>query len=45
MKKCKTQIDITERFDYGGIKSHCGEITKKQTDIYVRFGVSPPSMV
>ena len=45
MQSLLDSLDIIERFDYEGIKSHCGEITKKQADIYACFGVTPPNML
>ncbi len=39
------EFDIIERFDYEGQHWHCGEITKKQKDLYGYFKVAPPDML
>jgi transposase len=42
MQSLFDSLDVIERYDYGGHRRHCGEVTKKQTDTYGFFGVSPP---
>ncbi len=39
------ELDIIERFDYDSRKWHCGEITKKQKDLFECFGVGLPNML
>jgi len=36
-------LDVIERYDYENQRSHCGEVTQKQKDIYACFGASPPT--
>jgi transposase len=36
-------LDVIERFDYAGQKSHCGEITQKQRDLFEALGTVPPT--
>ena len=35
------KLDIYEYFDFTGKKTHCGEITKKQLELFSSFGFSP----
>jgi transposase len=44
MQSLLDSLDVIERFDYEGIKSHCSEITEKQKKIYACFGVTPPTI-
>ena len=39
------ELDIIERYDYESRKWHCGEITKKQKDLFEYFGVDLPNML
>jgi hypothetical protein len=45
MQTLLDDLDIIERYDYPGQSYHCGEITKKQCDIYACFGIKPPNML
>jgi transposase len=44
MQSLLDSLDVIERFDYWGIKSHYSEITEKQEKIYACFGVTPPAV-
>jgi len=37
--------DLIERFDYPARKWQCGEVTKKQADLYAAFSVTPPNVL
>ena len=43
MESLLDSLDVIERFDYGGIKTHYSEITEKQEKVYACFGVTPPA--
>ena len=45
MQELLDEFDIIERFQHPGTKSWFGEITKKQTDLYLSLGVVPPSSI
>jgi len=36
-------LDVIEYFEQLGRKSHIGEITKKQMNLYVKLGVETPA--
>jgi transposase len=43
MQTLLDSLDVIECFDYDGQKSYCGEITKKQHDLFEALGASPPT--
>ena len=45
MSSLLDEFDVIERFDYEGQRWHCGEITKKQKDLYGCFEVTPLNML
>ena len=40
-----SELDLIERFDYPSRKWQCGEVPKKQADLYAAFGITPPNML
>jgi len=45
MQTLLDELDLIERFDYLARKWQCGEVTKKQADLYAAFSVTPPNML
>ena len=45
MQTLLDELDLIERFDYPARKWQCGEVTKKQADLYAAFGFAPPNML
>lgn len=45
MQSLLDSLDVIERFDYGGKKYHCSEVTQKQRDIYALFAATPPNTI
>ena len=43
MQSLLDSLDVIERYDYGGQRHHCSEITQKQQDIFSAFDVKPPT--
>jgi transposase len=43
MQSLFDSLDVIERYDYGNQRYHCGEITKKQMDLFAYFGAAPPT--
>jgi transposase len=43
MQDVLDEFDIIECFEVPGQKLQVGEMTKKQTDLYSKFGVTPPN--
>jgi hypothetical protein len=43
MQSLLDSLDVIERYDFDGRRYHCGEMTKKQRDLFSCFGVSPPT--
>jgi transposase len=43
MQSLLDSLDVIERYNFGGQKYHCSEITKKQQDIFSCFGMSTPT--
>jgi len=39
MQTLLDELDLIERFDYPSRKWQCGEVTRKQADLYAAFGV------
>ena len=45
LQKVLDEFDVIERFDYEGQRWHCGEITKKQKELFDYFEIPPPAML
>ena len=43
MQEVLDEFDIIECFEVPGQKLQVGEMTKKQTELYSKFGVTPPN--
>jgi hypothetical protein len=45
MQEILDEFDIIECFEVPGQKLQVGEMTKKQTELFSKFGVTPPELV
>ena len=43
MQSLLDSLDVVERYDFGGQRYHCSEMTKKQLNLFSCFGISPPN--